>query len=164
MPLPFCSKFPSILYVHTYSRLLHLLCSAVPSFLGYVMTLRTAYMAMAKLPSCQEDPLLQSMCREWVWEYILKHCSNKLLIRALLDSYPIPPHSLSLKRLFLLKFLYLDVVDEDLFSERTVEILSELSPSSSSSSSSSTTRYFSLKNPFTSHSTFASAINFSSLV
>lgn len=65
------------------------------------------------------------MCREWIWEYVLKHCSNNGLIRALAEAYPVPDSSLHLKRMLLLKSLSFNL-SEDQFSDRTLETISLL--------------------------------------
>eukprot|EP00250_Pteridium_aquilinum_P011745 c2027_g1_i1 orf=331-2412(-) len=90
----------------------------------------SVHAAYKKLMECgapsKEDVILQGMCREWIWEFLLKHCSNSGLIRALASAYPLPDSSLHLKRLLLLKSLSFNL-SENRVSDRTLETISALS-------------------------------------
>ncbi|KAI5065290.1 hypothetical protein GOP47_0019985 [Adiantum capillus-veneris] len=91
------------------------------------MSVQAAYRALMEggAPS-KEDVIMQGMCKEWIWEFLLKHCSNSCLLRALAAAYPLPDSSIHLKRLLLLKSLSFDL-SEDNLTDRTLETMSALS-------------------------------------
>ncbi|MCO5563866.1 hypothetical protein L7F22_017516 [Adiantum nelumboides] len=91
------------------------------------MSVQAAYKALmeGRVPS-REDAIMQGMCKEWIWEFLLKHCSNSRLLRAMAAAYPLPDGSLHLKRLLLLKSLSFDL-SENNFTDRTLETMSALS-------------------------------------
>ncbi|MCO5586080.1 hypothetical protein L7F22_040019 [Adiantum nelumboides] len=91
------------------------------------MSVQAAYKALMEgRVLSREDAIMQGMCKEWIWEFLLKHCSNSRLLRAMAAAYPLPDGSLHLKRLLLLKSLSFGL-SENSFTDRTLETMSALS-------------------------------------